>query len=708
LAKQHEAIWGARNILEACWEDSADIADETHKEAARKACRETGDIVDMVAGVTGKSKDKIKKSDIYRLLEEGAEDETFAALKTCDRSSEEKVKKCEVVAKEMMAKAKGMDPSRITDNMMKKAADAGFARDFSEKVMACMDNSTKTKTACMGELKDAVKQRSFDASAEMPSMANMLKHINRASVTAVKEIGKACSVDDTMSKQRCFDKVKEHLAKSKGKSTVSDYEASAYQHNAAMEEAMEAHKACVAAKKDNPAATCDDFFEIARKMKGDRTEATGKQAKINKQKLVQDVGAGLMTENRQICFEDTSLDKAGRKVCLTKADQDSQEAVDQLTRGKPQVLKEKLQKQYQRDADRKIFGEQFSACMAGKKPDDWDTKMRQERAEDIKSGSQACMVELKAEHDKGGAEEKPESMVGKLHASIFEDVASQACTETKQAAKACRDAAKARAQDAGLEPRKIFKFKKLGEVRAAAKVWAACLEAEEAECEAEALAEYKAVAGTEDGWPDKTRAHVETLAIARVEGEVTEIKTLPYIDVTGRLDSATCADQLLDDFKAEVGNQGAVLTPSIGSAGETVGRVVDAQCEVTSTVDANDLPQDKFEAHSEQLATGMTGMEMDDGQVRRLVQSTVVETGASQNSVECAESDSSCNTATAPVSSTTAAAAPVSSTTAAVDPQAGTTTENVTVSQARADSAGVMQPVSVACVIALLSMPGLA
>jgi len=35
----------------------------------------------------------------------------------------------------------------------------------------------------------------------------------------------------------------------------------------------------------------------------------------------------------------------------------------------------------------------------------------------------------------------------------------------------------------------------------------------------------------------------------------------------------------------------------------------------------------------------MTSMEMDDGQVSRVVEPTIVETGASKNSVKCAESD---------------------------------------------------------------------
>jgi len=632
-AADREATTKTREAMEVCTKLAT-------TEAEKKACRMSDDLKEAIALSKGLDLATIEESLVREVLKKGTEDRALTAIKSCGKGDSAARAQCETDAKKLIAEASGRDPNEVTDFELKKSSRDALARDLATRMASCMKDAADSaaRAACKTTLaKEAIKNA--DVNGRTPSDADVTRFLDESAKAAAREARETCSG----TQQECDDLVKELVAAAKGmrKEDVRSLDVKATQERAAVDVVKEKALACARAKEDDPSATCEDAYTSYNNARGKAPPTNAKKLATDKKRVAREAAASVKAGAMRVCFaKDT---KAEVDACLAEADTETDDVVGELFKDiGSQEAKQKKRERVEHGAKTKVLGELYSACY--------------QEAQNATARAM-CKDDLAKRKGNAGVAEDDKAVLSRYFADILADPAA-ACeaAELKQ----CRAEAKLRAIESGMKPGQHQVVKGLGEVKAAGKIWADCMETgeDESTCDNQAKEEYLAVSGADEAsFSDEIMEKVRRLGKALKDGVLTVIQKKRAFMVGVYTDEASCVDATREKIKAAleliVENE-TNSTAGLGPVASKGCRVVDGEPEYSAVVAANKT-DDEIEAASDDVAAEMVDRSLDvrrlEAHWRRLL--TSEDALAAQAVEECANDDSACMTEDADLSSTT-------------------------------------------------------
>jgi len=287
------------------------------------------------------------------------------------------------------------------------------------------------------------------------------------------------------------------------------------------------------------------------------------------------------------------------------------------------------QREVEKEASREVLGDAFTQCLRGGGARD------------------ACKARLDNLRAAAGmANEDTEDVLQRHFANRLADAAGNCTSSPDQ----CRREAKDQAIRDGMEPRKYQAMKQMGDIRAAANIWASCKAAGETDeaCEALARAEFAQTSGAqEDDFDDSIKQRVQGLGRAINNGENIVMVKFKRMLVNAVASGSACSaarEQAFTDMVVIV----AMANDSRVERGlPRRCRLVDSRPEYGSNVLVN-ISDQEIEELSEATAQGLQGRSLSrrldellgGSSLRRL--DSLDEIYAAQDFAECGESDTAC------------------------------------------------------------------
>jgi len=267
---------------------------------------------------------------------------------------------------------------------------------------------------------------------------------------------------------------------------------------------------------------------------GQKKETDRKKAAMQEAKLKREAGEQLLGDEMAACFAGKGKG-AVDATCIADAVTANSILLKEMIGGKTDADKEKHLKKMTKQVMLNKVGDMFSECMDIElqgiaKP--WPNEKH-------KAAHTLCAAEFVS--SMGATSTDSEADILMHHATLFEGI--QQCTDEpdEEAMKTCRKSAKDAAKAKGVHPSKALQVARIGQNRAAAKGWSACLgtlvpaattatATGDATCKAvakEALAKMSGFTGFEDSRIEKIR----NLAWADFAGVLTTLKEAESITV---------------------------------------------------------------------------------------------------------------------------------------------------------------------------------
>merc|ERR1712232_865514 len=191
----------------------------------------------------------------------------------------------------------------------------------------------------------------------------------------LKEGGKAKAADfmsgcsDT--RDKCKDEAKERVAKSMGKDgKLSTSEFEKILDDGAKKKTAEAAEACVAVKKDDPDATCEDLTTAYFKaIKKDPPSDAKEKDRVSKR--VKDAVSTSIEKSMQQACVDESETKAAFNTCMSGFEKGKDDTMKEIFSGVDDTKLAKKKAYTERKASKELLGETYISCLEA---DDGDEK----------------------------------------------------------------------------------------------------------------------------------------------------------------------------------------------------------------------------------------------------------------------------------------------------------------------------------------------
>jgi len=346
------------------------------------------------------------------------------------------------------------------------------------------------------------------------------------------------------------------------------------------------------------------------------------------EKLQRDTAKDKAKDGLRSCLTDISKTKREVETCMATARTNLDAELDNYIKdGKAATQRTQQKREMEKEASRDVLGDVFTGC--------------------IQAGTdrKACLDRLKNLKDGAGLQsEDPVDIVKRSLSKVLMKPSSNCTTDLKT----CREEAKNEAISKGLKQNEYAAVKKMGEVKAAAEMWATCKEAgdTDANCEALVKDEFVRVSGALDTDFDAAmKQRIMRLGNAIKDGESIVVVKFKRMLVTALASSAACESAKEDVFAAKALAVAQANDTRATSSRKLRCRLTDAKPEYNANVDAN-ISDSELEDLSETTASGLVGETLR----RRLAQldslgrrlASVSETYAAQDVSECGASDAAC------------------------------------------------------------------
>jgi len=245
-----------------------------------------------------------------------------------------------------------------------------------------------------------------------------------------------------------------------------------------------------------------------------------------------------------------------------------------------------------------------------------------------------------------GVTESADNVMKKFQSKQISEAATS-CSAADR--KSCIESAKQSFKDSGMKPRAFKNVKKLGEVMAAAEVYASCKQEgdTDAECDALAMAEFAAVAGATNAtaaWAS-VKAQTTKLGQGIMSGSDIVVKLKEQLAVSVETSGTTCDDKSAEALAKKL--ETITLTKKISGA-KAAGCMlaIDGKAEYSAKVGTPGFSANETDAASDALAAGLNNADLSPSGGRRLLEArrlaTVTASYAAQESEFCASDDTTC------------------------------------------------------------------
>eukprot|EP00933_Yihiella_yeosuensis_P008623 TRINITY_DN11417_c0_g1_i7.p1 TRINITY_DN11417_c0_g1~~TRINITY_DN11417_c0_g1_i7.p1 ORF type:complete len:920 (-),score=286.13 TRINITY_DN11417_c0_g1_i7:291-2840(-) len=542
--------FAAKSVKDAVAACQSLVTGDANKTACRKS---NSNLKDSVANALGKAKSALKDSEVSKFLEKGAREDALLAMKSCNRTAN--LSACKELAKKAFQDATGQKVDEYTlQRKLKEALGTEVADKMSTCTQAAADK--KAREACkMTVAREQMKKAdlSADSSSKEPSMADVEEMLKDAAASKAKEIAESC----TKSRVECMALTKESIAQAMGKlkSEITDLDTEKFNKEGAMKASVESAKACFEAKKSNASSSCEDLYEKMLKLRGKSKPQGAAAQRADEQEVKKELAKSMAKDQMSVCFK--KLSKSELDACFQSFKNESEGVANTLFSGESVEKVRKKMDRAKKEASVQALGEIFSSCM---------------EAANTSALKVSCMAALTTKKAVAGLVESAIDVVDKFHMSAVID-AGKACNSTQR--KSCMEAAKAGMVKLGMEARQFARIKQLGEVKAAAEVWAACKDSNgtESSCEALAKSRYEEVSGAVGGFTTEVLDKIKQVGQAFANGVATTFKKLKAIQVDAVTSSTTCSD-------AELNISVRAVTKHCNASGSAFASVVGKRCRV--------------------------------------------------------------------------------------------------------------------------------
>eukprot|EP00440_Ansanella_granifera_P009173 gb/GFBE01009936.1/.p1 GENE.gb/GFBE01009936.1/~~gb/GFBE01009936.1/.p1 ORF type:complete len:911 (+),score=347.66 gb/GFBE01009936.1/:1-2733(+) len=644
------AMGDMAEVMKACVEAAG------NNKTAKKACAARPDLKDSIAMAMGKDADKVTDSMVRDFLDQQAQSDALAMLKSCNASERAK---CAEEAKQLRAQASGMDLEDITDDFLEKDAMEAMFRELGDKMTACVedaeDNETKKASCKMDMVKKDLKMAALSKMDWEPSMADVERALEKAAESKAGQIAKDCQD----SRHECMEKLRKEAAKAMGKKLedLSDVDVERLNKKSAMDAAKVAAEACFAAKKDDVTATCEDPFATYMEGRKEDVPKDDTERDAMEKKMKVEFAIDMQKDVMSVCFEKAS--KTAADACLANFTDQLEGVAGTLFAGADTANLQKKMKRTLEEAGRQLVGEVFHACMKAALSDGEKDK---------------CKEEMEKKAEVAGIMEDADDVAMRFRTKSVADAVTS-CNATKRAE--CKKQIMDELKQAGMKPRAFGVVKKLAAVKAAAEIWAGCEENATnsgEKCLMLASQELAEVLGAPDSW-NETADEVKRLGEALLNGISTVLRKLEKVDVDAVTSGTTCLDGELDMLRTKLAagaaafDQANMTDRPANLSNATINlkgcSLVDGKAQYAAAVLAAGLNETEMSMLADKLAEALDGVDL--AASRRLGRrlAAVTDAYADQAVQECAENDATCGGGGGTDSSTTAAGGGQSSTTTA-------------------------------------------
>eukprot|EP00927_Polykrikos_kofoidii_P081705 TRINITY_DN7943_c0_g1_i1.p1 TRINITY_DN7943_c0_g1~~TRINITY_DN7943_c0_g1_i1.p1 ORF type:complete len:737 (+),score=164.65 TRINITY_DN7943_c0_g1_i1:379-2589(+) len=611
-----EAIKSSHTLIKECFKSAKD-------DAAKKACRIRGDLKDSIAAATGKDRNSLKDSDVRKIVEAGAEDSAFAAMRDC-KSRDDCLKR----ARNALAEATGVHPDAMKDVDIERKIRKGAARDTVKSMRACMAAAAGNEAQvqnCKNEARSAL--RDARPSRERPSDAEKANMIRETVAVAVSEVRASCADSNDA---ECKKKIKDEIALQLGKNSddLTELDVKSATYRASVVEVASEAKACREAKADDANASCADLYDLYVKAQG-RSPKKGKSKKVEEAKMKLDVARKSAAMSKRTCFERKTKDEI--KNCLESVKHDNEGVVSSLGDGEDATQIRKRKKCSNNMATTSALGDVFADCM---------------EAATTEGEKTVCNEGMDLGLSAANVKEGRKAFVQKYRGQSVADAVA-AC-DASDATK-CRKQAMEKLKKSGMKKHELRGVKLLGATKAAAVAWAACRDVEEVTtCDRTARETYIAISGGDDSvFSDKVQAKVRKLGQAIMNGVATEVRLKKSIDAGVSTDESSCSTASETTVLEKATMLAEDIDRRFGSLKSEGCNLVDGSPEYAFNVESNFA---NIESAAASLSTGMVGVSLrrlgenrshDTMSLHRRLAVTS-EAFASQSQEECSVDDRTC------------------------------------------------------------------
>eukprot|EP00933_Yihiella_yeosuensis_P008622 TRINITY_DN11417_c0_g1_i5.p1 TRINITY_DN11417_c0_g1~~TRINITY_DN11417_c0_g1_i5.p1 ORF type:complete len:914 (-),score=297.71 TRINITY_DN11417_c0_g1_i5:586-3117(-) len=576
--------FAAKSVKDAVAACQSLVTGDANKTACRKS---NSNLKDSVANALGKAKSALKDSEVSKFLEKGAREDALLAMSSCDRKAN--LSACKELAKKALQDATGQ---AVDENMLQHKLKQALETEVADKMGTCIKAAADKKareTCKMTVARAAMKKAdlSADSSSKEPSMGDIEKMLKDAATSKAKEIAESC----TKSRDKCMELTKESIAQAMGKlkSEITDLDTEKFNKEGAMKASVESAKACSEAKKSNASSSCEDVYEKMLKLRG-KSKPTGATAqRADKQEVKKELAKAMAKDQMSVCFK--KLTKLDLDACFQSFKEESEGIANSLFSGEDMDKVKKKMDLAKKEASVQALGEMFSSCM---------------EAANTTALKVACKAALAGKKAVAGLVESAIDVVDKFHMSAVID-AGKACNSTQR--KSCMEAAKAGMVKLGMEARQFARIKQLGEVKAAAEVWAACKDSNgtESSCEALAKSRYEEVSGAVGGWTTAMQDKIKKIGQAVVSGVATTFIKLKAIQVDALTSSTNCSDAELNMSVSVVTEQSKASGHAFASVAGKRCRLVEGKAEFQVHVTTPTLNETEMANLSGSIAVNLVG-----------------------------------------------------------------------------------------------------
>jgi hypothetical protein len=265
--------------------------------------------------------------------------------------------------------------------------------------------------------------------------------------------------------------------------------------------------------------------------------------------------------------------------------------------------------------------------------------------------------------------------------------------------------------EAGLKAREFGMIKKLGEITAAAEVYATCSQSDvnASECAVLAKEEFLAVSGADSSVWDKVKARVTKLADGIMNGVEIVMKKKMQLVIDAVTSDTNCSKNVTDALVQKI--KSMTLTPALTGVKPGGCRLVDGKAEHAAKVGVKNFTDAQIEAAADTINAAIVGADIKRrlllAEVRRLARVDVVYTA--QDSEACASDDATCGKTDTELEGATASSGPsTGSTTAGTTAGSSATTGSSSSSGTNATTGSIEQMASSAmqrsCIGALMML----
>jgi len=620
-------------------------------EDAKKGCFKRPDLKSEIADSMNMDASAVKDSKVREFAKKGMQGDTLDLLKNCDKSTKAGQDNCKAAMKEYQAKSSGKKAADITDDSLKRDADAALRGDLADKMKACVDSmSDKDEKTVKAECKDKLAAsviKGGDIEGKAPSQGKVEEYLRKAAASAGGDVMGACEGD----RKACMTQAKERVAATMGKkggAQVSTKDAEVFIRKGAANKAKDSALSCVEAKKDDATATCDDLYEKHLKDTGRTKPTDPAKQKSQKGRVAVEAAAALGKEVREVCFEKATKTEADTCLAGFKGQRDS--VASEIFGSDAKVLKAK-KKLAEDKATRGYLGDKVSACL----------KAASEAESNQDAMKIQCLSEMKKKKSVAGVTESQKDTLSKYSADKVAG-AAQACEEAER--KKCRASAKLDFdKTSGLPKREFAQVKKVGEIMNIAEVMAACKQESgtDADCLALAKAEFLSVTGTDAAAWDIAKERIGKVTQGIIDGKSILLRKKAQLSVDVQTDGTACDAAVAAKIAAKVKN--VTVTPATSGVKKGLCRLVDGAPEYNVKVGTKDFTEAQNDAASDAISAAVATADLTRrlegcslGNARRLV--AVTGAFAAQETDLCTDTDTSCGKADSDLVGATGATKP--------------------------------------------------